>query len=105
VDSVVAYRTLPSELGAAELRQLVEAGAIDILTFTSPSAVESFVDRLGDAAVPATAGKLIGAIGPVTAAALRRVGLSADVVAERAGVPELVEALAARVEANAGDSG
>ena len=104
VDSVVVYRTLPSELGAAELQALLGETAIDILTFTSPSAVRNFVERLDDAALRTAAGCLVGAIGPVTAEALRGVGLPADVVAESAGVQELVESLVARVRADAGGS-
>jgi uroporphyrinogen III methyltransferase/synthase len=105
VDPVVAYRTLPAEIGADELRALLAESSVDILTFTSPSAVEQFAERLDAAALRAAASRLVGAIGPVTAEALRRVGLPADVVAERAGVDELVAALAARLEADAGGSG
>jgi uroporphyrinogen-III synthase len=104
VDSVVVYRTLPSELGRAELQALLGETAIDILTFTSPSAVRNFVERLDDAALKTAAGCLVGAIGPVTAEALRDVGLPADVVAERAGVQELVESLVTRVMTDAGGS-
>jgi uroporphyrinogen III methyltransferase/synthase len=105
VDTVVAYRTLPGEIGADELRALVGESGVDILTFTSPSAVEQFAERLDADSLRTAASRLVGAIGPVTAEALRRVGLPADVVAERAGVDELVAALAARVEADAGGSG
>ena len=104
VDSVVVYRTLPSKLGAAELQTLLGEGAVDILTFTSPSAARNFVERLDDAGLRTAAGCLVGAIGPVTAEALRDVGLPADVVAERAGVKELVESLVARVRTGAGES-
>ncbi|MBW2667860.1 MAG: uroporphyrinogen-III synthase, partial [Deltaproteobacteria bacterium] len=104
VDSVVVYRTLPSELGRAELQTLLGETEIDILTFTSPSAVRNFVERLDDAGLKTAAGCLVGAIGPVTAEALRDVGLPADVVAERAGVQELVESLVTRVMTDAGGS-
>jgi len=104
VDSVVVYRTLSVELGAAELRALLGETGVDILTFTSPSAARNFVEQLDAAAARRAANCLVGAIGPVTAEALRDVGLPADVVAERAGVQELVESLVARVKADAGVS-
>jgi uroporphyrinogen III methyltransferase/synthase len=104
VDSVVVYHTLPAEQSASELKALLDETGVEILTFTSPSAARNFAERLDDDAATLAAGCLIGAIGPVTAEALRGVGLPADVVAERAGVQELVDSLVARVEAEAGGS-
>jgi uroporphyrinogen III methyltransferase/synthase len=104
VDSVVVYRTLPPEIGSDELRALLAEANLDLLTFTSPSAVRNFAERLDAAALASAARCLVGAIGPVTAAELRRVGLPADVVADRAGVRELVAAISERVSADAGGS-
>jgi uroporphyrinogen III methyltransferase/synthase len=104
VDRAVVYRTLAPEMDAEALRGLLADGAPDVLTFTSPSAVRNFSERL-DAAARATAKRcLIAAIGPVTAAALGRVGLEADVVSERAGMRELVDAIAERVTVDPGGS-
>jgi uroporphyrinogen III methyltransferase/synthase len=97
VDSVTTYRTLGSELGGAELRALFEGAGLDALTFTSPSGVESFAARLDDRTRAAAGRCIIAAIGPVTAEALRSAGLAPDVVAERASMPDLVAALAARM--------
>jgi uroporphyrinogen III methyltransferase/synthase len=103
VDSVTVYRTLPPEIDGAALRALLLEEGLDALTFTSPSTVENFVAIL-DAESRAAAGRcIVAAIGPVTAEALRREGLAPDVLAERASVPDLVAALAARV--SGGDAG
>jgi uroporphyrinogen III methyltransferase/synthase len=97
VDAVTVYRTLPPEVDAAELRTLLTEEGLDALTFTSPSTVENFVALL-DAESREAAGRcIVAAIGPVTAEALRRLGLPPDVVAEHASVPDLVAALAAQV--------
>ena len=65
----------------------------------------SGTNRIDDAGLRTAAACLVGAIGPVTAEALRDVGLPADVVSERAGVKELVESLVARVRSDVGESG
>jgi uroporphyrinogen III methyltransferase/synthase len=105
VDPVTVYRTLPPEIDAAELRTLLVEEGLDALTFTSPSTVENFVALLDGESREAAGRCIVAAIGPVTAEALRRLGLAPDVVAERAGVQDLVAALAAQVsEDDAGGS-
>lgn len=85
VDRVVAYRTVvPSHAGPA-LGSALAAG-IDVVTFASPSAVESFVEL-----APAGRGDLrVAVIGPVTEARARALGLHVIVVAE----PSTAEGLA-----------
>jgi uroporphyrinogen III methyltransferase/synthase len=60
----------------------IDASAYDLVCVTSPNAPRLLLDRLaGDAR--SLAGARIMAVGPGTAAALREVGLIADVVSER----------------------
>ena len=66
----------------------------DLVCVTSPNAPRLLLDRLGGDA-RALAGCRVAAIGPGTAAALRDVGIVADVVAERSIGEGLVEALGA----------
>jgi uroporphyrinogen III methyltransferase/synthase len=94
VDAVTVYRTLPPEPGAVALREPLLRGEIDVLTFTSPSTVRHFAALLDAEALAAARRCLVAAIGPLTAEALRVVGLEPDLVPERAGAPELVAALA-----------
>jgi len=92
VAEVEAYRTVPETERAGELRELLGAGALDALVFTSPSTVDSFVRSVG----PDPGRALVAAIGPVTARAAAAWGLAVHVCAEEHTVEGLVEALAAR---------
>jgi uroporphyrinogen III methyltransferase/synthase len=70
----------------------IDAGAYGLVCVTSPNAPRLLVERcVGDAR--ALAGATVAAIGPGTAAALREVGIVADVVAERFVAEGLLEAL------------
>jgi len=94
VDAVSVYRTLPADADAAALRARLVAGEIDALTFTSPSTVRNFVALLDAPARAAAERALVAGIGPVTAEALRKEGMRADVVPARASAVDLVAALA-----------
>ena len=69
----------------------------DVLTFTSASTVQGFVEALGGdaAAVEAARGKAIACIGPVTAEAARECGLQVDIVADVFTTSGLLDALEA----------
>lgn len=92
VERVDAYRTVPDTAGAEDLRRFLEGGGVDVVTFMSASAAESFV-----AAVGARLGRVaVAAIGPATADAARELGLTVDVVAEEHTAAGLVAALVRR---------
>lgn len=78
VRQVEAYRTVPDAQGGAWLRQQLDLDAIDVITFTASSTVESFVQAVGTRLGRA----IIVAIGPITAATARQHGLRVDIVAE-----------------------
>lgn len=94
VEAVCVYRTLPPETDATALRERLLRGELDVLTFTSPSTARHFAALLDAEALEAARRCLVAAIGPVTAEALRVVGLAPDLVPERAGARELVAAVA-----------
>jgi uroporphyrinogen III methyltransferase / synthase len=71
---------------------LPDPAGFDLVCVTSPNGAELLLDRLTDAR--ALAGVTVAAIGPGTARALRRGGIAADVVPERAVAEGLVDALA-----------
>jgi len=105
VDAPVAYDTLPPDPASPEaeaLRARLERGALDVATFTSPSAVRHCLALLGDAGRAGLGRCTLAAIGSTTAAALREAGLEPGVVPARPGVPELVAALVARERAAGG---
>jgi uroporphyrinogen III methyltransferase/synthase len=74
----------------------LDAGAYDVVCVTSPNAPRLLLERIGGDA-RALAGATVAAIGPGTAAALREVGLVADVVAERFVAEGLLEVLGGSV--------
>lgn len=94
---VIVYRTVgPDDASAASVRAALAKRSIDVVTFTSPSAVEYFVNLLdGDLLPIARASLIVGVIGGTTADAARRLGLPVQVVAETATGEGLIEALAA----------
>jgi uroporphyrinogen-III synthase len=86
VDVVDAYRTVPAAQTEATAAAL--AGA-DVVTFTSSSTVERFLEAFGADAVPPT----VACIGPITAGTARERGLAVDVEAEPHTIDGLVAAL------------
>ena len=90
VDVVHAYRSLPSAGGAAEMKEQLDAG-VDVVTFTSGSAVTAFVAAAGERATKIPA----ACIGPVTSEAARAAGFTVVAEALQASAPALVSALIA----------
>ena len=93
VDTIEAYRTsLPTSAGA-ELAAALRDG-LDAVTFTSPSTVDHFFACLEVEELVPRAGDLVFAcIGPTTAAALERHGVSSHEVAEQQTNEGLADAL------------
>ncbi len=73
------------------LREFIELGRGDWLTFTASSAARAFVQLVG----AQTGGALVAAISPVTASTLSGLGLPVHVVAATHSLPGLVDALVA----------
>ncbi|MGA0122264.1 MAG: uroporphyrinogen-III C-methyltransferase [Gaiellales bacterium] len=73
----------------------IDAARYDLVVVTSPNAPRVLLDRIGGDA-RALAGVEVAAIGPATAAALREIGIVADVVSERAVAEGLLDLLADR---------
>jgi len=101
VEQIIAYRTVVAETGgnldAAELVRLLEAGRVDLITFTSSSTVRFFAARL--AAVTAQplpdllAKSIVACIGPVTAGTARELGLTVALEAPEYTIEHLVKAI------------
>jgi len=98
VEAVTAYRTVPTRIPDAEIRERLEGhlegNTVDWVTFTSSSTVKNFFDR-----VPSVMGEdwmrsvRLASIGPVTTASLNALGRTPDVESDVSTVPALVEAL------------
>ena len=86
VDEVVAYRTLVSPPDTPP-----PLDEVDVVTFTSPSTVQGFVQALGGRPLPP--GVRVVCIGPITARAAREAGLPVHAVAQQYTMEGLVEAV------------
>jgi uroporphyrinogen III methyltransferase/synthase len=94
VDAVVAYRNLPADPDAEELRDELRRDALDVLTFASPSAVRRLCELLDAEALAAARRAWIAAIGPHTADALRSAGLPPDLTSPQPDARAFVAAIA-----------
>jgi uroporphyrinogen III methyltransferase/synthase len=86
VQEAAAYRTVPLPVPAPLLER---AEGADAVTFASGSAVDAYLA----AGARVRADQQVVCIGPVTAEAARRAGLTVAAVAERAGLDALVDAV------------
>lgn len=99
VDVVPVYETYapPGPLLDA-LAALLEAGEIDVVTFTSSSTVEHLCDALGDRTARLLGSTCVASIGPITTETARRRGIRVDVTASEHTVRGLVSAIEAYFE-------
>ncbi|MBI2287813.1 MAG: uroporphyrinogen-III C-methyltransferase, partial [Chloroflexi bacterium] len=86
---VVAYRTVPAVDAISKARRMLEAGEIDVITFTSSSTVSNLLAAFKGKR-PSLNGTKIGCIGPKTAETAVKNGLKVDIVAREQTIPGLV---------------
>jgi uroporphyrinogen III methyltransferase / synthase len=96
VDEVTVYQTRLATETAGEILTRLDAGQIDLVTFTSSSTVKNFLrivppDRLQALIESVT----VAAIGPITAQTARENGLSVHVTADRYTIDGLCQSIAA----------
>jgi uroporphyrinogen-III synthase len=87
---IEAYRTIPDGAGAEKLARAIEAGKVDLATFTSASAVRGYIEAVGEELalkIPAVS------IGPQTSDALRDAGIEVEAEAEESSIDGLVAAV------------
>ncbi|HZE08359.1 MAG TPA: uroporphyrinogen-III C-methyltransferase [Gemmatimonadaceae bacterium] len=87
---IEAYRSIRDGQGAEQLARAIEAGKVDLVTFTSASSVKAYVEAVGNdlaTRVPAVS------IGPQTSTALREAGLEVRHEAEESTIDGLVAAI------------
>jgi uroporphyrinogen III methyltransferase / synthase len=103
VTEVIAYRTVPADEhtgSGPDVYGLLLEGRIDVVTFTSASAVKNFASLYGaDQVADLLRRTVVATIGPATAAAAAKVGLEVSVQPASYTVPALVDALAAHFAA------
>jgi len=89
VDEAFAYRTVPETRDVTGAHQRFSTEGADLITFTSSSTVENFLDLK----LPWPTGMKVASIGPITSVTARERGLTVDVEAKRHDVPGLIEAI------------
>lgn len=82
VVEVAAYRTVRASLNGQGLRELLQAGRISAVTFTSASTVRNFLAIVGPEYASLLGRTAIASIGPITSAEVRRAGLKVTIEAE-----------------------
>jgi len=103
VTDVVAYRTILEDAqqddGPDVYRMLLD-DSIDVVTFTSPSAVRNFAQIYGkEQTIDLLSRTVVAAIGPVTTEAATQLGLTVSVQPAVSTIPALVDAIAAHMSA------
>jgi uroporphyrinogen III methyltransferase/synthase len=90
VDRVTLYRSTIDGEGAEELRAHLTNGDVDLVTFTSASAVNAFVNAVGEDAAKIAP---VASIGPITSAAAFGAGMSVAVEAEQSTITGLADSI------------
>ncbi len=95
VTLVPVYKNSPPEGRKEELREELEAGKVDMVTFTSSSTVRNFLTMVDakdqEELQRLLAGVKIAAIGPITAKTVTDNGLAVDVQPEQHTIPAMVD--------------
>jgi uroporphyrinogen III methyltransferase/synthase len=90
VDEVEIYAAVPDLSGLEMLRDAVDAGRVDLVTFTSASTVRYFVEALGAERARTMRG---ASMGPITSEAARTLGVPVEVEAPESTIASLVGAI------------
>jgi uroporphyrinogen III methyltransferase/synthase len=97
VVEAVAYRTVvadPEREGEPDIYRMLLERNIDVVTFTSPSAVRNFVSVLGaEPAADLLRTTLVASIGPVTAEAAAQCNIQTTIMPAHYTIPALAEAI------------
>src|SRR5688572_7465227 len=101
ITDVVAYRTVleePQQDTGPDIYRMLLDGRIDVVTFTSPSAVRNFSEIYGaEQTIDLLKNIVVAVIGPVTADAATQLGIDVTVVPGVSTIPALVDSIAAHV--------
>lgn len=97
---ITVYENIkPSPEDTETVKQLLEEGKLDCLSFTSPSTAINFFEAVGSTELPPHV--LVAAIGTTTAAALKKIGVRVDVIPPYFDGPSFAKAIAETLNAPA----
>ena len=92
--SVTVYDTLPNIEGIHELKQLLQEDKLDVLTFTSPSTIQSFMDALnGTALLQKKDQWTIAVIGPTSKEKAEALGLFVSIMPKEYTIEKMYQAV------------
>ncbi|WP_203361592.1 uroporphyrinogen-III synthase [Bacillus sp. REN10] len=92
VEEWIVYETFFPKEEKSRLLQLLQSERLDVITFTSPSAVRHFMNAIEEANLSLSA--VIACIGPVTEAVVKKFGLSVSICPEEYTIEALIEEMA-----------
>jgi uroporphyrinogen III methyltransferase / synthase len=105
ITEVIAYRTVATDAerdGDPDIYRMLLERTLDVVTFTSPSAVRNLVRVLGaEPAADLLRTTVVASIGPVTAEAASQSGIETHVMPDKYTVPALVQAIVKYFETRA----
>lgn len=93
VDIAPVYETVPACSNITEVKDSLEKGTLDCITFGSSSTVENLLRLLPADLIAKHPEVSLAAIGPITTATLAKHGLTADIQPAVFTIPALVEAI------------
>jgi uroporphyrinogen III methyltransferase/synthase len=94
VDVVEAYRTVKPRAGSKRLKQLLEKGRLDVITFTSSSTVNYFVELLNKEDLQKLLKNIaIACIGPITARTAKHWKIRVQIQPKEYTIPALTQAI------------
>lgn len=95
IDVVPSYRTIRPAKEADELKKMLLAGEVDVITFTSSSTVTNFASMFKKADLAELLKDVkVACIGPVTADTAKGYGISVDIMPKAYTIPALTQAMA-----------
>ena len=102
VTEVIAYRTVvaePEREGEPDIYRMLLDRRIDVVTFTSASAVRNFVKVVGaEPAADLLRTTIVASIGPVTAEAAAQSNIETTILPAQYTIPSLVDAIVEHFE-------
>lgn len=106
VDVLPVYRTIPGDVDSGKdadiVRQALQDGDIQYITFTSSSTVENFFARIPAEELKKYPDVLLACIGPITANTLEGFGFAPHIQPDDFTIPALVDALVAHATKQGG---
>ena len=93
VTEVIAYRTVSEHSLPEQVHQSLKAGLVDVVTFTSASAVRSFASILGEDSASLLRPLVVAVIGPTTGEAAVEAGFNVTIQPPEYTISALVDAI------------